>query len=546
MEPSAAASADLRRSWRRFFQRAAVWIAIGLVLLATLRFESLTDRDIRTVVSYAVMIITLVAVVIAWLRWVPLSLAKRLLAVGAVAAVLFALNRALDPINDGDARIVGWRWAWNAKPDQALARLKVAKPQAAETWQPTPQDFPRFLGTGYWAEVKDVALAPDWRTKPPELVWKRPIGAGWSAFAIVGQHAVTQEQRGPNEHVTCYSLSTGEPEWTHADETRFDPDHMGAGLGGVGPRATPTIHNGRVFTQGALGRLNCLDAQTGKPVWSVDAAEEFKCAPLFWGNSMSPLVLDELGVVVFAIGNPIEEENCAGSLVALELESGKLRWQACEHTSSYASPIVATLAGQPTLLMVNENFLSALNPDDGKKLWEHPWPGLSDSNATCSQPVPLGGDQVLLTKGYGVGSTLLGISYGEGKWQTTPEWSPAVRPGLKTKFGNVLIRDGYGYGLADVYLECVELATGKSMWKKRRPQEFGHGQMLLVGEVMLILSETGELVAVRCAPKKYEELGALQAITAEGVSWNNLALSGDLLLLRNDQEAACYRLPLQK
>ncbi len=226
-------------------------MAIGLVLLATLRFESLTDRDLRTVASYVVIIITLLAVVIAWLRWAPVSLQKRLLAAGSVAAVLIALNRSLDPINDGDARIVGWRWVWNAKPDQSLARLEVAKPQAAESWQPTPQDFPRFLGTGYWAEVKDVALVTDWKSKPPELVWKRPIGAGWSAFAIVGPHAVTQEQRGPNEHVTCYSLTTGEPEWTHADATRFDPDNMGAGLGGVGPRATPTIHNGRIYTQGA-------------------------------------------------------------------------------------------------------------------------------------------------------------------------------------------------------------------------------------------------------------------------------------------------------
>ncbi len=277
---------------------------------------------------------------------------------------------------------------------------------------------------------------------------------------------------------------------------------------------------------------------------ALTPSKNFTVPPLFWGNSCSPLVLEERGVVIFAIGNPIEEKNCRGSLVALELETGKLRWQACEHTSSYASPTVTTLGGQPTLLMVNENYLSAINPDDGKELWQHPWPGLSDSNASCSQPVPLGAEQVLLSKGYGVGSTLLKISQADGKWQVKPEWTPAVRPGLKTKFGNVLVRDGYGYGLADVYLECVELKSGKSMWKKRRRQEFGHGQMLLVGDVMLILSETGELVAVRCSPKKYEELGALPAITAEGVSWNNLALSGDLLLVRNDQEAACYRLPV--
>src|SRR5205085_2082707 len=130
-------------------------------------------------------------------------------------------------------------------------------------WRPTPHDYSRFLGNGYWAEVKGVELETDWKTHPPQELWRHEIGAGWSAFSIVGNYAVTQEQRGENELVTSYKVDTGEPVWTHADKTRFDPADVKGSLGGPGPRATPTVLGDRIFTQGGTGIVNCLDARTG-------------------------------------------------------------------------------------------------------------------------------------------------------------------------------------------------------------------------------------------------------------------------------------------
>ena len=136
-------------------------------------------------------------------------------------------------------------------------------------------------------------------------MWRHEIGAGWSSFAIVGDYAFTQEQRGDDELVTCYRLKTGEPVWTHADKTRFDPADAIGGLGDIGPRATPTVYGDRVFTQGGTGIVNCLDVRTGKSIWSHDTPIEFDAPVATWGKAGSPLIVDES--VVISVGAPSAE-----------------------------------------------------------------------------------------------------------------------------------------------------------------------------------------------------------------------------------------------
>ena len=131
------------------------------------------------------------------------------------------------------------------------------------------EDFPQFRGASRDGRVPGAKLARDWQAKAPRELWRRPIGAGWSAFAIAGQLAVTQEQREGQEVVTAYQLATGEPAWSHAAPGSFEN-----ALGGDGPRATPTIAGGQVFTFGPTGLLRALDLGTGKLAWSRQAAEE--------------------------------------------------------------------------------------------------------------------------------------------------------------------------------------------------------------------------------------------------------------------------------
>jgi outer membrane protein assembly factor BamB len=467
---------------------------------------------------------------------------QRMVWAGLLAIVAWMI--VMKPVFNGDMGIHRWKLRFARDADQLLAGISGTA--EATDWQTTPHDYPRFLGNGYWAEVSDVRLQTDWQAHPPQEVWRREIGAGWSAFAIAGNYAVTQEQRGDEEIVSCYRVDSGEVVWTHSDPTRFDPADFQGGLGGIGPRATPTIHDGKILTQGATGFVNCLDARTGKVLWSHDTAAETGADMIVWGKSGSPLVVDDL--VIVNVGAPNEEaarENYNSSLVAYDLETGELRWAAGNRQASYASPLVATFAGERQIVMVNEKYITAHGVDDGSMLWEYPWADESDSNATTTQPIPLAGDRLFLSKGYGVGSSLLRISKNaDGKYAVEPLWDPPIKRVMKTKFSNAVVHDGYAFGLDDVLLSCIDIETGKVQWKKRRNSEFGHGQIMLIGKVILVLSETGELALVEATPEEYRELSSIQALDSADTTWNTPAFAPPYLLIRNAREAACYQLPL--
>ncbi len=476
--------------------------------------------------------------------------------VGGLALALTAFFVAFRPVYNGDMGIYRWRLRFAQDADESLAVLHPAG--EAHDWHATFHDYPRFLGNGYWAEVKGVELETDWQAHPPQELWRHEIGAGWSAFSVAGDYAVTQEQRGKNELVTCYRVKTGKLVWAHSDEARFDPADAIGGLGDVGPRATPTIVDDRIFTQGGTGIVNCLDAHTGHVIWSHNTPNEFGATVTIWGKSGSPLVVDDM--VIVSVGAPrggwespqsadaasVQSKPYNSSLVAYGMKTGDMRWAAGSRQASYASPVVATLAGERQIIVVNESWVTSHRASDGKVLWEYPWATEADTTASCSQPVPLDGDRLFLSKGYGFGSSLLAIQRdGTGRLSAQPLWDPPIKKVMKTKLCNVVVRDGFVYGLDDVLLECIDLQTGKVQWKKRRQPEFGHGQIMLIGNVILVLSETGELALVEANPHEYHELAYIQALDDSNPTWNNPAFAPPYLIVRNSREVACYRLPLK-
>lgn len=424
---------------------------------------------------------------------------------------------------------------WQPDADQRLAPPTAAG-EAVDLQTTTAEDFPQFLGPRRDARLTGIRLGRDWHAHPPRLVWRHEIGAGWSTFAAVNGFAVTMEQRSDEELVSCYDIATGALCWFHAVPAR----HRTV-LGGVGPRATPTVHEGRVYALGATGVLRCLDGATGRPVWTEDllarigvTAEEDLNA-VAWGRSNSPLIVDDL--VVVPLGGPAQGRKI--SLAAFDKATGRLVWTGGDCQASYSSPVLATIAGRRQILIVNQDSVSGHDPASGQPLWKHPWLGSSHGDANVSQVVPVSNDRLLLSKGYGVGAKLLQISQGgKDSWQVTEIWSNSRV--LRTKYCNVVVHGGHVYGLSDGILECVELASGRRVWKAGR---YAQGQILGVDDLLVVQAESGEVALVDATPAGHRELGRFAAL--EGKTWNNPSLYGRLLLVRNAEQAACYELAVE-
>lgn len=540
--PSAVSSSDAPRAphtqmrWKWF---PILWLALPLVVCAWLWNSDFDPGVVNSVTHGSVIFGALglavwVALCSGWnkvLRW-PLAVVP-----AALVLLQYSQLSPLEMVLDGDVGLVGWRWR-SETPDKQL-ELPASTVETTLDWQSTPRDYPRFLGNGYWAEVPDVQLDVDWQNKPPTELWRKKIGAGWSAFAVVGDFAVTQEQRDDQELVTCYQVQTGEIVWSHADPVRWDPGGAGA-LGYPGPRATPTVHDGKVFTQGATGLFNCLDARTGEVLWSHDTLRKHGASNVIWGKACSPLIVD--GMVIVSVGGKQNQ-----SVVAYAMDTGEVVWASGEYQSSYASPVLAEICGVRQIVTVDENFVTSRRADNGEPIWEYKWPSDSGANAAASQPIPLEGDRLFLSKGYGLGSVLLQVSSDEGDdWRLEPIWPGGVKPVMKTKMGNVVIRDGHVYGIDDVNLQCINLETGKKKWKKRRRPKFGHGQIMLVGSTILVLSEGGEVILVEATPEQYRELASMRVFDDSQITWNNPAFAPPYLLVRNAEEAACYELPIKQ
>lgn len=393
-----------------------------------------------------------------------------------------------------------------------------------------PEDWTGFRGPNRDDVVLGESLRMDWDARPPRELWRQPIGLGWGSFAVVGRHAWTLEQRGAEEFVVCYDVESGRERWTHADASRFESVQ-----GGVGPRSTPTFHAGRLFTQGATGILNCLDASTGQRIWSRNTLEDAGSTNLEWGQAGSPLIVDDL--VITCPGANNARTSKAAAVIAYRQSDGQIAWSAGTHPGSYASPHLAELHGDRQLLVFHALGVTALSPDHGEKRWSFDWTNTTRINAT--QPLVIDDRRVLIGSGYGKGSVLLQIDppaadSGSQQWRVSEIWQSRQ---FKVKFNGAVRRGDYLYGLDEGLLTCLDLKTGQRRWKKGR---YGYGQMLLVKDTLLILTEEGDVVLVPATPETPRELARFSAI--HGKTWNHPVLAHGRLLVRNSEEAACFDL----
>jgi len=456
---------------------------------------------------------------------------------GIVAIVAFFNVFRLERF-DGDmtpTRLV-YRWKPSAaqKAREYLDQQTTAAKPAVVAIEAAPEKLEAQAGdwTGFRGPNRDGVVAgplrSDWDARPPKLVWRHPIGRAWSSFAVVAGLAFTQEQRDDSEAVVAYQLASGQQVWEHRDVAVFKAAEA---QGGSGPRATPQFDNGRLYTLGATGILNCLDAATGSVVWSnnilMDAGDVTPASNLEWGLAGSPLVTEDL-VVVIPGGSQ------GRSVAAYDKQTGQKVWSEGKHPATYAGPQLAKIHEQDVVLAPLGTGMAGHSLKSGKELFFFPW---TNAPKVCgAMPVALPDGSVLYGIGYGEGTVRLEITHENDEWSAREMWrSNRFRP----KFNDFVILDGHAYGLDDGTLTCLDVADGKVKWKSGR---YGYGQLLLVGETLLIVSEKGTLVQVPATPQKPAELASFQALDEEGITWNQPALAGSLLLIRNAHEAACYDL----
>jgi outer membrane protein assembly factor BamB len=333
---------------------------------------------------------------------------------------------------------------------------------------------------------------------------------------VADGRAFTIEQRRRQEVATAYDMSTGRELWANAWDAEFVES-----MGGDGPRATPTWNEGRVYALGATGELRCLDAATGKPIWSRNILSDNHAENLSWGMAAAPLIVGDKVIVL--PGGPAGQ-----SVVAYNKLTGEPLWKALDDKQAYTSPMLVTLAGKRQILVVSALRAMGLTVEDGTLLWEYPWRTEYDVNS--AQPLVIGDNRVFLSAGYGHGSAVLEIA-AEGVKQV---WASNR---MKNKFSSSVLFEGNIYGFDEAILACINAETGELKWKGGR---YGYGQLLLARGLLVVTTETGDVALVKATPEGHRELARFHAVS--GKTWNNPALADGRLLVRNETEMACFRI----
>ena len=410
--------------------------------------------------------------------------------------------------------------------DTTRSAPATAAEGAAEI-DPPAQAVPRH--EAYWTDFRgpfrdgqytETVIRTAWPATGLEPLWRQPVGGGYASFVITDGRAFTIEQRRNEEVVAAYDIDTGTELWTYSW-----PAHFRESMGGPGPRATPTWHDGRLYALGATGRLVCLEAATGSVLWERNILDDAGARNLPWAMSGAPLVVDDL--VVVQPGGTRD-----WSIAAYDRLTGDVVWHALDDVQSYTSPMLATLGGVRQIVVVTAERAAGLLPSDGTLLWEYPWTVRVVPN--IAQPLVISDTRIFLSAGYGKGAALVELTPDGDRFAAATVWETNR---MKNKFSSSVLINGYIYGLDESILACIDAATGELMWKAGR---YGHGQLLAAGDHLVVLTERGDLVLVRATPDGHEEVAGFPAI--EGKTWNVPAMADGRILVRNARQMAAFDL----
>lgn len=407
-----------------------------------------------------------------------------------------------------------------------MAGLAAAAPQIKAA------DWPQFLGPNRNGATAETNFASTWPKDGPPVLWQRQVGEGFSGPVVGAGKLILFHRLDNKETVECLDANSGQAIWkadyrtSYRDDFGFDE----------GPRATPAIADSKVVTYGAEGMLTCWNLDSGTKAWSVDARTQFKAGKGFFGMACSPLV--EGSAVVVNIGG-----KAGAGIVAFDQTTGKELWRATDDEASYSSPVATTINGRRHLFVITREALVALNPTDGRLAFRYPW--RPPMHASVSAAVPLAvGDQIFISASYGTGAELL--RFHEQKPQKL--WS--TDEALSCHYATPVVHGGFLYGFdgradpglqADSSLRCVELKTGKVLWKEASLKV---GIVTQVNDQLLVLTEKGELLRAPATPAGFKPAGRAQILPF--VVRAHPAFANGLFYARSKDKLVCLDLRSQR
>ena len=424
------------------------------------------------------------------------------------------------------ALVIGYRsmdWERSVADSQLVEELQQAK--LAVDPGKAGAEWPQWRGPHRDGHSAETNLRTEWPKEGLPVLWKVKMGLSYASFAIAEDRVYSMAQEGGEEVVYCWNAGSGKEIWHFAYPAQFGGD---SGFG-FGPHSTPAVDGDRVYTVGSLGHFHCLKADTGAKLWSHDLLEEHQSGNLRWGVSFSPLVEGDLVYTNPGGGN-------GNSLAAFNKLTGKLVWKALDDIAGYSSPLGATLAGTRQILFFTANRIVGVSPEDGKLLWSFPWETQHGGN--IATPIVVG-DYVFISSGYGQGCGLLKVTKeATGSFQVQRVYANNQ---MNNHFSSSVLYQDHLYGFHETFLTCMNLRTGKVVWKQRG---FDKGSLLIAEGHLLILGEKGKLALADATPEGYREKASYQALSER--CWSAPALAKGRLYLRDEAQVLCLDLRVGK
>lgn len=395
-------------------------------------------------------------------------------------------------------------------------------------------DWPQYRGPNH--DGISTEKISKWAEGGPKQIWKTPLNLGFSSITIedgIASTLVIRDHEGlQKEFVVALDASTGKELWAQPlSVAKFDrggDDGAADNKGGDGSRSTPAINDGKIYTLDGKLTLACFDAKTGNRVWSRDIKADHQAPDLRWQNAASPVIDGDM--IFIACGGPTQ------SLLAINKRDGKTAWKGEDDAMTHATPTVGTIHGQRQVIFFTQKGLVSCDNKTGKVLWRHPY---TYNVSTAASPI-IAGDIVYCSAGYGVGAGAARIAKNGDQWTAEEIWRDKGNK-LANHWSTPVYKDGHLYGMFQFKeygagaLKCVDIKTGKEVWSQ---PNFGPGNVTLVGDKLVALSDAGYVVLIQPTPEKYNELGRFQAVA--GKCWSTPSIADGRVYVRSTKEGACY------